>query len=455
MSYTELGSNVRERSVGDDAELTRKALEVLEANWLGHATRPSPRLYPHQWSWDSACIAIGYASVDEERARTELRSLFAAQWSNGLLPHIVFSGGGSYFPGPDFWQTERSTHAPDGSATSGIVQPPIHASAVWRVYQHAHDRASATAFLEELLPKLAAWHEYLYRERTRDGLGLAEIWHPWESGMDNSPLWDEALARIELTPEQVPAYERVDVRLADAAERPTDGEYDRYAYLVQCFRELEYEPAAIRETCPFAIRPVLFNSLLVQSGRDLAHIARELGADPRPFEDRAEQTAVAVEACLWDEEQGLYADWDVHADGFVPSRSPLGFAPLYASVPGPERAERALESLAASLVQIEGFGPAAPSLSPADPRFDPNLYWRGPVWPIVQWVLSQGLARYGKRLLSLELRRSMIELCRTSGFCEHYSPTTGRGHGGEQFAWTAALVLDLLREERGEEGEAR
>jgi hypothetical protein len=44
----------------------------------------------------------------------------------------------------------------------------------------------------------------------------------------------------------------------------------------------------------------------------------------------------------------------------------------------------------------------------------------------------------------------MIGLSRRGGFWEHYSPTTGEGHGGEQFAWTAALVLDLLREE-GEE----
>src|SRR6266540_425750 len=102
---------VRDLTDADEA-LAQRALAVLERNSMGHATKPSPRLYPHQWSWDSACIAIGYAHVDQARAERELRSLFAGQWRNGLLPHIVFSEGGDYFPGPEFWQTERSPDAP-------------------------------------------------------------------------------------------------------------------------------------------------------------------------------------------------------------------------------------------------------------------------------------------------------------------------------------------------------
>src|SRR3954468_13090953 len=117
------------------AQLAQHAMAVLDDNWLGFATRPSRRLYPHQWSWDSACAAMGYAAAGQERAATELRSLFAAQWRNGMLPHIVFGEGGRYFPGPEYWQTERSADAPSGRRTSGIVQPPLHATAVRRLYE--------------------------------------------------------------------------------------------------------------------------------------------------------------------------------------------------------------------------------------------------------------------------------------------------------------------------------
>jgi Trehalase len=436
-----------------EAELVTRAREVLDANWLGHATRPSPRLYPHQWSWDSACIAIGYARLDQARAETELLSLFAGQWENGLLPHIVFTDGARYFPGPEFWQTERSPHAPKRPRTSGIVQPPVHATAAWRVYRHATDRERAAAFLRKLLPGLAAWHGYLYRERTRGDDGLVEIWHPWESGMDNSPLWDDALARITLAPDQVPDYRRVDVDVTEASERPSDAEYDRYAYLVEVFRRLRYRPDDIRDATPFAIRPVLFNSLLVQSNRDLAEIARVLGEDPEPFQAWAERTAEGLDAKLWDEGRAVYVDQDVRSGEPLRTWSPAGFAPLYAGVPERERAERIVERLTAAGVKIGEDGWAVTSLSPDDPRFEPTLYWRGPVWPILNWVVYRGLVRYGFDALAAELRRALLGLARRSGFWEHYSPTTGRGHGGEQFAWTAGLILDLLHERPEEKGD--
>ena len=71
--------------------LVRQARAVLDFNWTGEYTMPGPRLYPHQWSWDSAFIAIGYCRSDQERATSELRHLFEAQWKNGLLPQLVFN----------------------------------------------------------------------------------------------------------------------------------------------------------------------------------------------------------------------------------------------------------------------------------------------------------------------------------------------------------------------------
>ena len=428
-----------------DAELIGTAKAVLEANWLGHATSPSRALYPHQWSWDAACIAMGYASWNQERAEMELRSLFSGQWRNGLLPHIVFTDGARYFPGPEFWQTECSPDAPESPKTSGIVQPPIHATSALQVYRMASDRARASLFLEELLPKLGAWHGYLYRERSRSDGGLVEIWHPWESGMDNSPLWDAALERVSFDAGLLPEYERVDVDVAEANERPSDGEYDRYVYLVSMFRELAYEPSRIAQATPFALQPVLFNSLLVQSNRDLAEIARIVGADPAQFEAWADSTASALDE-LWDEEHAVYVDFDVKAGERVQVRTAAGLSPLYAGVPASARAERMVAQLAESRVAVGDSGWAVTSLSPADPGFQPLRYWRGPVWPILNWVLQRGLDRCGYPSLAAEVRSTLVELARSSGFYEHYSPVTGRGQGGEQFAWTAALVLDSLHE---------
>src|SRR5271169_4668465 len=113
-----------------ESELLRSAaLAVLQKNDLGNWTRPAPRLYPHQWSWDSAFVAIGLAHVNPDRALRELETLFNAQWKDGRVPHIVFNPEiTDYFPGPDRWACgDLSAVACKQPATSGLIQPPVHA----------------------------------------------------------------------------------------------------------------------------------------------------------------------------------------------------------------------------------------------------------------------------------------------------------------------------------------
>lgn len=66
---------MNQRSSG---EMRARAIEVLRQNDVGGWTKAAPALYPHQWSWDSAFVAIGLAHVSVERAADELRSLFRA-----------------------------------------------------------------------------------------------------------------------------------------------------------------------------------------------------------------------------------------------------------------------------------------------------------------------------------------------------------------------------------------
>jgi hypothetical protein len=453
-SARQLEPHAEARLARTDGDLAQRAVAVLEKNWMGHATRASARLYPHQWSWDSACIAIGYSGWDQQRAQAELEWIFAGQWADGLLPHIRFADDARYFPGPEFWRTDLSSIAPALPKTSGIVQPPVHATAVWRVYRHARDGEDAERFVRELLPKLVAWHAYLYRERTRGDDGLVEIWHPWESGMDNSPLWDDALARISPPPDAMPQYTRVDAEVVDASQRPTDDHYDRYAYLVELYRSWGYDPARTRAECPFVIRDVLFNSILVQSNRDLAEIARALGEDPEPYEVWAARTSAGLDSLLWDEAMGAYLDFDVRADERIRVRTGAGFAPLYAGVPDADRARLLLEHLEPCEVAVDGIGRVVASVPPKDPRFESARYWRGPVWPMLNWVAHAGLRRYGFVEEAGEIRNALLALARREGFWEHYDALTGDGGGTEDLSWTAALVLDLLDAEHDGQGGA-
>ncbi len=425
-----------------------QAKDVLQGNWLGYATKPAPRLYPHQWSWDAAFIAIGYAHYDQARAQQELRSLFRGQWASGLLPHIVFNPqAAAYQPGPEFWQTARSPHAPREPQTSGIVQPPLHATAVWHVYQHSADQAETLAFLREMFPKLCAWHAYLYRERDLRGDGLVYIRHPWESGQDNSPIWDRALARLLLTPDQVPTYRRVDTALVAADERPSSTDYDRYAYLVQLAYTNDYDEARIRQVSPILIEDVLFNALLVRSGYDLAQIALVLDENPAPLAAQAACTAAALNARLWDEEHAIYFDYDLVEGAPIHAHVAAGFSPLFASVPTIKQATRMLDKLNQC-----GFCPldeqcyAVPSYDKLEPGFAGHRYWRGPIWLNVNWLLYWGLRRYGFDDYAARVKEAMIRLPQRYGFYEYFDPDTGRGHGSDRFSWSAALLIDLLSE---------
>jgi hypothetical protein len=156
---------------------------VLDANWTRDHMVPSRQLYPHQWSWDAAFVAIGLAYVNPQRGWADLRHLFKAQWPDGRVPHIVFNpevAEADYFPGPAFWNVP-------GRASTGIVQPPLHAIAAWEVFRRATGHGAAAVFtarqeLTWLYPRLVAQQAYLTGPRDLGGGGLASIVHPWESG---------------------------------------------------------------------------------------------------------------------------------------------------------------------------------------------------------------------------------------------------------------------------------
>ncbi|MEM9448716.1 MAG: trehalase family glycosidase [Cyanobacteria bacterium P01_E01_bin.6] len=432
-----------------ETRLVEQAKGVLRGNWLGYATKPAPHLYPYQWSWDSAFIAMGYAHYDQERAMQELRSLFDGQWTNGLLPHIVFHEWGNvdkvYFPGPDYWQTERSPYAPRYVETSGIVQPPVHATAALHIYRHAQDQTLAHDFLSELFPQLVAWHDYLYRERNLNQDGLIYIRHPWESGQDNSPLWDRVMQRMVLTPDRVPSYTRVDTRHINAAERPSDADYDRYVYLLAHARDCHYDEALIQRDCPFLVQDVLFNALLVQSNRDLAAIATLLGLDASPFEQWAQQTTQSMNTTLWNPNDGSYLSYDLVTQETIPTCVASSFSPLYAQIPNADQAAEMITHLLSPSFQSSAFGKwAVPSCSRQEKGFCAHLYWRGPIWINLNWILCRGLQTYGYVAEAAQLRRTAVRMLKRSGFHEYFHPDSGDGLGSSHFSWSAALLLDLI-----------
>ncbi|WP_422771203.1 MGH1-like glycoside hydrolase domain-containing protein [Plantactinospora sp. WMMC1484] len=467
------------RQLGDaDAQTWRGAAAILDANWTGTHTVPSRTLYPHQWSWDAGFIGVGLAHVAPERAWQDLRSLFEAQWPDGRVPHIVFDPGVTerdYFPGPSFWTggtpyatdpaaqdgngagPRRAVRAPGGGAgwpgneagsgrpSSGIVQPPVHAVGAWEVYRRAPGDAAAEE-LGWLYPRLVAQQEYLTTCRDVGGAGLAAIVHPWESGLDNSPAWDEALAAVPLAVEVLHRYTRRDIQVVSSDHRPTDDDYARYLSIALSYRDGGYRDAELGARHPFLVECPGFNALRGLAEVTLARIAEVVGADPAPHRARARDITRQLAERLFDPATGMFHALDVRTGRRSAARCVNGLLPLVL----PELPVAQVAGLVAAIGSARfgiDAGMPVPSYDRSAADFDPLRYWRGPVWFNINWLLRLGLRTHGREQLAETLRSALLHLVRHSGYYEYFHPGTGAGIGSPAFSWTAALTLDLLADQ--------
>jgi hypothetical protein len=452
------------RSLLRPEDIIARAAEVLRENDMGGWTRASPTLYPHQWSWDSAFIAIGLAHLDTVRAASEITSLLDHQWENGKIPHIVFNPKAppeSYFPGPEHWVTAAETpDAPTGPAmTSSLCQPPVHALAAMRILRVAEARGEgvteAMEFLGGAYPKLLAWHRYLATARDPEESGLVTIYHPWESGTDNSPRWVPALERVEVG--ELPYYERADLgHVPDPEERPTGYEYDRFIWLVDVIKRANCDDDVLYERSPFLVKDVLTSAILVRANEALLEIAEVVGA---PGVDRATVRAWIERGHRgleerWDPGLGLCLDYDLRAGQPLAARTIAGFAPLIAGRVRPDRLRDLLRVLdSRAFTGYPGLRwPLPPSTSPDERGFLPRNYWRGPVWPVMNWLLWWSLGYLGEKKRAARFKDYSLAQLSDGCFGEYYEPFTGEALGSEDQSWTAAVALDWLADEEGSEG---
>jgi hypothetical protein len=419
-------------------ELDRRAREILVRNDRGGYSVPNGRVYPFQWNWDSAFVSLGFATFDLDRAWREIETLFEGQWQEGFVPHIIFrKDDDGYFPGPAVWGTG---HTPP---TSGITQPPFAASAVRALWERG-DSAIYRSRLEQLFPKLLSWHRWFATVRDPSGEGLALIVHPWESGRDNSPEWDEPSKAIDTS--NVGAYERRDTSHLDPSMRPTKLEYDRYYALVQFGRALGWNQKRIAQENPFRVIDVGTTMILLRANRDLLALAEVLGRRAEAEELRRNITkAENGVSWLWDDRARAYCSRDVisgRSSGLVTSASFLSF---YAGICNDVRDQHLLEHLGRF---ARGVKYLLPSLDPAEPGFDSVRYWRGPVWAMMNFLIGSGLSSAGHVQWGERIRRDTCRLLRHAGMYEYFCPLTGRGVGGDDFSWTAAIWLRWARAAR-------
>ncbi|HET8670177.1 MAG TPA: trehalase family glycosidase [Candidatus Saccharimonadales bacterium] len=433
-------------------EISERAIEVLKKNDRGLYTIPAEALYPHQWLWDSCFIAIGQRHYDVERAKMEILSLLRGQWSNGMLPHTVFSKGRRFSAEHNAWRSWISPYAPDDVVTSGITQPPLLAEAVVRIGEKLH-LPERRSWYRQVFPALLAYHEWLYRERDPHEEGMTLQIHPWETGLDNTPPWMNELhehllpwwvrilqkTRLEI----VAGWFRRDTQVVPAEQRFSNVDAMALFDAQRRLRRKEYNIDRILSHSLFAIEDLAFNSIFVRANEHLLSIAKTLRADlPEPLVKRVKLSREVFDE-LWDPYTETYYPRDFVTHKLIKEPSIAALLPLYAGCISQERAALLVKSLENEHI----FGPPhpVPSVPLNSPWFKSTCYWQGPTWLNINWLIVDGLRRYGYKDHAEALIESSVELVRDGNFNEYFNPLSGEPLGSPNFSWTAAVILDWLK----------
>jgi hypothetical protein len=433
------------------SQLLTQAKNILQNNLRGKFTVPTDKLYPFQWNWDSGFVSIGFANYNIDLAINEISSLLSGQWENGMIPHIIFHSETekTYFPNWDFWDSHVNVGAPQSPKTSGITQPPVLGFALECLLNKHLNNEKVTNFVKSAFPKIKKYHEFWYKYRDPNREGLVFIFHPWESGRDNSPIWDDALSLIDLKNADIPNYTRRDTSIADASERPTSTQYDQYVYLLQLGKKHQYDGKGIAEESEFLIQDSLINAMLISSNQSLINIGKRLNIDTAEIEEWHQQSIKTYNEKLWNQSLANYTGYDLRQEKQFPYWEIGGMAALYAGIPNTARAEN-MKTYLSNLKNNNYL--IVPSFDVHHPLYDSKRYWRGPIWPQMNWLIYHGLKKYGYYELANFTKESLLELVQQFGFHEYFEAqkhlieTTHGGYGGDKFSWTASSVIDFLSE---------
>jgi putative isomerase len=239
-------------------------------------------------------------------------------------------------------------------------QPPVGSYIVWKIYERYKEKW----FLKEVFDELLSWNRWWVNKRDVDGylcwgsdLDYAEKMPKslskqintkqaamWESGLDNSPMYDEA------------AYDSVNHKLL--------------------------------------LADVGLMSMYILDCQYLSKIAKELGKDDisNELHKRAEKYSKKL-ASLYDEKSGIFLNQNLKTGKLSHRLSPTLFYPLLAGVASQKQAERMIKEHFYNPDEFWGEW-IMPSIARNDSAFKDNNYWRGRIWAPMNFLVYCGMRNY-------------------------------------------------------------
>ncbi|MCC6191567.1 MAG: glycogen debranching protein [Anaerolineales bacterium] len=334
------------------------------------AMTPSKLFYVGVWQWDAYFHALAYRHMDMHLAKDQIRIVLDHQREDGMIPDAIHDEG----------TVTRLTYPIEADVT----KPPLLAWAAWKLYEADGDRE----FIDEIYEPVVRSNNWWFAQNDTDNNGLCEYQHPFSSGLDDSPLWDEGMP----------------------VESPD------------------------------------LNTYLCLQQEALGRMAQVIGAaaEAELWAGRAQTMADRMLREMWDPQAGLFWASRPPSRARVNVRTPFNLFPLITGRMPPEVSRR----LVAHLTDERSFWPRypVPTVALDDAKYESLTMWRGPTWVNVNYLLIEGLQRAGYAELARELRRRTLEMILgDKDIYEYYQPETGDGppKAASTFGWSSALFIEM------------
>lgn len=471
-----------------------KAMETLNANWRGAAgamqfdsVTPSvtARWFSgnQTWPWDTWKQAYAMAHFNPEVAKNNIRAMFAYQiqaddavrpWDKGFIPDLVA------------YNTSPERGGDGGNWNERNTKPSLAAWAVMEVYKTTEDKA----WLEEMYPKLVAYHDWWLRNRDNNGNGVPEYGASRDKAhnTDNGDMLftvehgnkKEELAGLDKYQEIIKSgnYDHIKIPAQTAASWES-GRDDAAAF---GFIDKEQLDAYVKNSGKRSDWEVKFAqnrdkngtllgySLLQESvdqasymysdNQYLAEMADILGktSEAKDFREKADKLANYINTCMFDEGTGFFYDIRIEdkplANGCAGKpivergKGPEGWSPLFNKA--------ATQSHADVVVKVmkdpKEFNTYVPLGTAAltSPAFGPDIYWRGRVWVDQFYFGLKGMESYGYRDDAVQMASAFFDhadgLVGDGPIRENYNPLTGDQQGAPNFSWSSAHLYMLYND---------
>ena len=239
---------------------------------------------------------------------------------------------------------------------------------------------------------------FLLERRRRSAAGLVELVHPWESGCDHSPRWDDLMGPEEHW------FERKGELLSGIVRSPAGSPL---------------------WNDDFPVGSVAFSAMVAFCARELSSVT----GDPA-LRGAADELAAAI-GDRWDPGRRTWIDDGPTATGSGRIRTAEALLAVLVTDD-----DEVAGQVADELTDLSAFGgPFGPTQVHRDePTYRPGSYWRGPSWPQLDYLLWLGLGR------PADLARSVAQGAVRSGWAEYWDADDARPGGAAPQSWSTLAV---------------